>query len=209
MTKTKSILIAGRLSLTFAMLVVVCARVVPAYSQQDQTALVLQQTPRQGGTITPEPGVHYFAMNTEVTLTAVPKPGYQFVFWLGQVSDPKANSTVVYSDSPKIVIAVFERAKYEFLAEQGVTDWIPGGGLIRRGGDYARAAGPGGGGRRPQKRYLTNGNGQYENGNGNGNGDEDKPDELSVPEVPEPATVVLLGLGGSLIFVGRRRKRKN
>lgn len=205
MKKKKSILIVGRQTVTFVLLVVVCAIVAPAYSQQDQTALVLQQTPRQGGTVTPEPGVHYFALNAEVTLTAVPKPGYQFVFWLGQVSNPKANSTTVYFDSPKIVIAVFERAEYEFLAEQEVTDWLSGGGLIGRGPDYARAAGPGGGGRRPQKRYFTNGNGYHENGNG----DEEEPDEFPVPEVPEPATVVLLGLGGSLIFAGRRRKRKN
>jgi len=197
-------LIVGRQRLKFVLLLVFFAVVVPAYSQQDQTALVLQQTPRQGGTVSPDIGVHYYALNAEVTLTAVPKPGYHFIFWLGDVRDPKASSTTVYFDSPKMVIAVFERAEYEFLDRHEYEDWIPGGGLIGHPEDYARAAGPGGGGQRPQKRYFTTVNGSHHE-----NGNEKKPTPLPVPDVPEPATVVLLGLGASLIFARRRRKRKN
>jgi len=204
MTKGKSVSIVRRQRITSILLVVVCAFVAPAYCQQNQAVLVLQQAPRQGGSISPEAGIHYFGLNSEVTLTAVPKPGYQFVFWLGDVSDPKANSTTVYFDAPKIVIAVFERAKYEYLAEHEYEDWIPGGGLIPRPGDYARAAGAGGGGQRPRKRYY-NGNGYHENGNG----EEEEPDEFPVPEVPEPATAVLIRVGGSLIFARVRRKRKS
>ncbi|MHC4207590.1 MAG: InlB B-repeat-containing protein, partial [Planctomycetota bacterium] len=73
--------------------------------------LLLEQTPVKGGEITPVAGVHYFKPDSEVILTAVPKAGYKFIHWLGDVSDPTSANTVVYLNEPKVIIAVFEQAK--------------------------------------------------------------------------------------------------
>jgi len=156
-------------------------------------ALLLQQTPPDGGTITPEVGMHHFDLNADVTLTAVARPGYQFVYWLGDVSDPTANRTVVYLDAPKIVIAIFERAEYEFLDVQEKAQSAPGGGLLAGAADYTRQGFAGGGGRRP------NGPSWPEPPEG-----EPDDDDFPVP-IPEPATVCLLGLGGLTLLCRRRR----
>ncbi|UCG48369.1 MAG: hypothetical protein JSU94_01075, partial [Phycisphaerales bacterium] len=55
-------------------------------------------------------------------MSAHPKPGYQFVHWLGDVSDATATRTVVYLNKPKVVVAVFEQAEY------GARDILPGAG---------------------------------------------------------------------------------
>ena len=83
-----------------AIAIIVCWLFAPAYCQTPDVALLLQQTPSKGGAITPIAGVHHFELNSEITLTAVPKPGYQFLYWLGDVSDPGATKTVVYLDKP-------------------------------------------------------------------------------------------------------------
>ncbi len=187
----------------------------PAYCQTDGIALLLQQTPPQAGKISPGVGVHRFELHTELTLTAVPKPGYQFVYWMGDVSDPTANNTILYLDAPKIVIAVFERAEYEPLdieeAEAGLQPQSRPVGGMTAGGGFRGGGGGGGIGRKPG-RIVPNG----ENGNGE---DEDFPvppegidfpvppegDDLPVPEpIPEPATVLLFGLGGLALLRKRR-----
>ena len=185
-----------------ALAVVLCGLLEPAYCETDGTALLLQQAPPQGGKISPSVGVHHFEPYAEVTLTAVPKPGYHFVYWLGDVSDPTANSTIVYLDAPKIVIAVFERVEYDFLAVEERPQGSPVGGLSPSGADYSRGGGGGGIGRRPSPPSSP---------------EEEKPEEkedfpvppegndFPVPEpIPEPATVLLLGLG-SLALLRKRR----
>ena len=184
----------------------------PAYCQTDGIALLLQQTPPEAGKISPGVGVHRFELHTELTLTAIPKPGYQFVYWMGDVSDTTANNTILYLDAPKIVIAVFERAEYELLdVEAGLQPQSrPVGGMTASGGDYSRRGG-GGAGRRPIG-IVANG----ENGNGE---DEDFPvppegndfpvppegNDFPVPEpIPEPATILLLSLS-SLALLRKRR----
>ena len=192
MKRNSSICIRWKAAI-LAVMFILCALLKPAYCETDGTALLVQQTPVQGGTITPDVGVHHFDLDTDVTLTAVPRPGYQFVYWLGDVSDPAANRTVVYIDAPKIVIAIFERAEYEFLDVQERAQSAPGGGLFASAADYARQGFGGGGGRRP--------NGPSWPKPPNGEPDDD---DFPVP-IPEPATVCLLGLGGLSLLCRRHR----
>jgi hypothetical protein len=158
--------------------------------------LLLEQTPVKGGEITPVAGVYHFESGSEVTLTAVPKPGYQFVHWLGDVSDSTASSTVVYLNQPKVIIAVFEQAEHDILAENA----LPAGG-----------GGAGGSGLVPTAVNLTRPGG-VSAGGGGGKG---KPPTIvyslqggdKSAEVPEPATSVLLALGGIFAFARRRARR--
>jgi len=78
-------------------------------AQTTDISLLLEQIPTHGGTITPEPGVYYFKPDAEIILTAAPRPGYQFVCWLGDVSDRTASRTVAYLNKPKVIIAVFQK----------------------------------------------------------------------------------------------------
>ncbi len=165
----------------------------PAYCQTPEVALLLQQSPAKGGVITPIAGVYHFELNSEITLTAVPKPGYQFVYWLGDVSDPAATNTIVYLDKPKIIIAVFEQSEYGVLAAE---EGMPGGGGGGGGGlattvaNYGQTGGisGGGGGVKPKLRkpvYPT-----------------------SSEVIPEPATGVLLVLGSLFAFARRGVKNR-
>jgi hypothetical protein len=82
----------------------------------DGTALMMQLSPADGGKVNIEPGVHMYDKNSEVTLKAAPNPGYQFVYWVGNVAEPTSSSTSVLLDGPKIIIAVFEKSKFNILA---------------------------------------------------------------------------------------------
>ncbi len=182
----------GRVALTFAIVMIACGLFAPAYCQAD-VVLLLEQTPVKGGEITPVAGVYHFAPGSEVTLTATPKPGYHFVHWLGDVSDPTATNTVVYLNKPKVVIAVFEQTEHGISADGDGLPTAGGGapgGLFPTAVDLSRPGGfSGGGGARPQPPHFT-----YIIGN--------KPP----PQVPEPATGVLLLMGG-LFAVARKRTR--
>jgi hypothetical protein len=181
--------------LRLAAVIIAFGLIVPAYcqTQTKDIVLLLEQTPVKGGKITPVAGVHYFKPDSEVILTAVPKTGYKFIHWLGDVSDPTSASTVVYLNEPKVIIAVFEQS------EQGISGdgegllvgggGGGGGGLFPTALDFSRPGGFGGGGAKPQKPvYYVKGK---------------KP----TPEVPEPATGLLMMLGGLLAFKRRSPKR--
>jgi hypothetical protein len=144
----------------------------PAYCQTSGVTLLIEQNPPQGGVITPGVGVHNFDINAEVTLTAIPKPGYQFIHWLGDVVDPTASTTVVYLNKPKIIIAVFEQTEYGFLLEAATVSTGSPSSFVGGGGYLPPSAGGGGGGYIPP-------------------GPPPKP-----PPIPEPATGLLLALGG-------------
>ncbi|MHC4627875.1 MAG: InlB B-repeat-containing protein [Planctomycetota bacterium] len=181
----------GRRRLALAAAIMVWGLFAPAHCQAQQVLLLLEQTPVKGGKITPVAGVHHFKPGSEVVLSASPKPGYQFVHWLGDVSDAKARSTVVYLDEPKVIVAVFEQADY------GAKDILAGGG------------GGGGGGLMP-----TAGNFFLQNGINAGGGGGGKPPQgpivytkEPIPQVPEPATGVLL-VTGTLFALARRRARR-
>jgi hypothetical protein len=152
--------------------------------------LLMQQPDSRAGAVTPDVGVHHFDLNAEILLTAVPKPGYYFVYWIGDVSDPTAISTTIYMDAPKIVVAVFTRSEFEFLDE---TMMLGGGsgGLRPSAADYSNQGGLEGTSEKPNPP--------------NPNPPPPTSDVFPVP-TPEPATVLLLGLG-SLLFVRRGIKR--
>jgi len=174
-------------ALILAATIIGCGLFAPADCHAGEIVLLLEQTPVKGGDISPNAGVHHFAPGSEIVLSANPKPGYQFVHWLGDVSDATASSTVVYLNKPKVIVAVFEQAEY------GTKDILPGGG------------GGGGGGLMP-----TAGNfypqGGISAGGGGGGAGPITPNKTT-PEVPEPATGVLLVMG-SLFAFARRRVRK-
>jgi len=180
----------------------------PSYSQGSKMALLLQQTPVEGGSVEPGTGVHRLDGNSQITLRAEPQPGYQFITWLGDVAEPTSSVTEAYMDSPKIIIAVFERAEFDNLKAADLIFSSPGGGLRRSAGDISSGGGGGAGGERPGK-YPGRPRIKFEE------------DELPVPEegeisdfpvpgegeVPEPATVILL-LSGAAMVRTRRRKLK-
>jgi len=109
-------LLRGRITLAVA--VMAFGLIAPAYSQTQDIVLLLEQTPVKGGEITPAAGVHHFKPGSEVFLKAVPKPGYKFVRWLGEVSDATATSTIAYLNKPKVIIAVFEQAEHGVSADE-------------------------------------------------------------------------------------------
>ena len=84
-------------------------------------ALIIEKTPYDGGVVTPDSGVHKFGLNQMVTLMAEPKNGYRFLYWLGDVTEMTCNQTSVWVDSPKIVIAVFERTEFELPEDIGLS----------------------------------------------------------------------------------------
>lgn len=184
----------GLKSLTAVLAIIAGWLFAPAYCQTSDVALLLQQTPNKGGAITPDAGVYHFKQNSEVTLTAAPKPGYQFVYWIGDVSDPAAISTSVYLDKPKIIIAVFEQGGYGVPA---VEKGISGGG------------GGGGGGSGFISPAMTFG--QAGSISGVAGGVKPKIYQSAYPKsevIPEPATCILLGFGSLFAFVRRRTKSR-
>ena len=174
-----------------------------AYCESDGYAMMIQQSPVDAGRVTPSIGIHRFTANKITTLTAIPKPGYRFVYWLGDVIDSTTNETTVIADGPKIIIAVFERTEYEFWTRDEMI-------MASRGasGSYSKRESIGGRGRAP------GGFKEPDNGGGGGDdGDEDEPEDMTdfpVPTeespVPDPATIALLGLG-SIPVLAKRKKR--
>ena len=151
------------------------------------------------GAVTPDVGVHHFDLDAGVLLTAVPKPGYYFVYWIGDVSDPTAISTIIYMDAPKIVVAVFARSEFAFSLEETMMLGGGGGGTYPSAADYSNQGYTGGGSKRPPSPPPPPPSDEFPV--------PPPPDELPVPaHLPEPATALLLGLG-SLLFVRRGTKR--
>ncbi|MFQ6036478.1 MAG: PEP-CTERM sorting domain-containing protein [Sedimentisphaerales bacterium] len=205
--KRRSHIFLGLRAIILAAVVILVSLGGSAYCQTEGVSLLLQQIPAQGGTITPSVGVHHLKPNSEITLTANPRPGYQFIGWLGDVSDPKASSTVAYINGPKIIIALFERTEYENLPPQ----------TSSAGGGGSGASGSASGG---STSFFANPSGLMIGGGGGG-----KPKvPLSIPRavswpinikpsapkptVPEPATMILLALGSLFTFARRSVKRQ-
>lgn len=151
---------------------------------QNNYDVFMQESPVGAGVIKPGIGMHTYQARESVTLSTAPKPGYRFVGWLGDVRDSTSNRTSMVVDGPKIVIAVFERDEYEFLEKSGPQ--------ISQGPPAL------------YPRYDS-----YTNGHGIIPRPPDEPDDPEypkekefpppVPEIPEPATMMLFGLGALLI----------
>jgi len=179
--------------------------------QTESYSLMVQQSPADAGFVSPPSGVHRIQIGDQVVVQAAAHPGYRFLYWLGDVSDSSTDQSVVVIDAPKIVIAVFGRAEYDIVPAEAKGGGGGGGGDGPDAGVLTPSAvhgvgslgssGPGrapASGRRPQIIPPPN-------------GDDEVPvpgDGIPVPggpEVPEPATLVLLGLGAIVLL--RRKPR--
>ncbi|MHC4264780.1 MAG: InlB B-repeat-containing protein [Planctomycetota bacterium] len=177
-----------------------------AYCQGDGTALLVQVSPPGAGVVTPGPGVHRFTSDSQVDLSAVANEGYQFVYWLGDTIEPSKQNTLTVLDSPKIIVAVFERSSFAFAIEEQVaalTSQI--GGVFGSRPDLSIGSGGGGGGARFDRPDGFQGGEPPDNG--------DAP-EFPVPDdsesavvTPEPTTSGLF-LFGSLMVLLRRKRRQ-
>lgn len=150
--------------------------------------LILRQSPYSGGQMDPEPGIYYFEEGTEVRLTANPGRGYRFIRWLGSVADPNSAVTIAYLDQPKVIIAVFQAAPV--TAGAGGLEQATIGSLRSQTPVVSRrlyAAGGGGGGGVPYSHVSP----QRHTGH---------------IVIPEPATVLLVGLSAAVLR--RRRLRR-
>lgn len=143
--------------------------------------LCIEQSPAKAGRVTPDSGTHRFSANALVALTAEPQPGYQFAYWLGDVTDPTAKQTTVHVNSPKVIVAVFLPAEKDPFERK-----LGGGG--GGGGDMLAATAV----------DLSSPGWSPSGGR--------KRDTIETPTIhtPEPATLALLTLGALVL---RRRRR--
>ena len=175
------------------------------YEQEQGYCLLVQESPVDAGFVTPEPGVHRIGLNEMVVLKAVPKPGYRFLYWLGDVDSPTANETITNLDSPKIVIAVFEREEFSLLTPSTMPQkGRGGGGSIASANKFSprKIASSGGTERLRLPRQVLPDPDPFPVP-----GDSDDEDDFPVPddEIPEPATIALMGFGAVTVL---RRKRR-
>ncbi len=153
----------------------------------DGYALLVQQSPPDAGMVTPGSGVHKKPIGETVTLSAVPKPGYRFMYWLGDVENSSALDTTISINSPKMVVAVFAREDHDDLPGLGMID----GDHYQGPNRYYNPVNPAAAVSPASSDYST----------------PDYPDYPEDPDdpvpVPEPTTILLLGLGAMVTL--RRR----
>jgi len=197
-------------AMLMAMTVIIAILCPPGYCLMEPEqgyVLMIEQSPPDAGYVTPGVGVHEIGLNETATLKAIPKAGYRFVYWLGDVADPTVNLTTIFVGAPKLVIAVYERNEYEFLAASEAVE--PGtaiGGLMAnrypvRMGPAVRAP------RFPEPWEYPPMPEPFRN-------DRELPvpdvgdDKFPVP-VPEPTSIIMLSLGGVSLFLRKRRRNSD
>ncbi|AQT70219.1 hypothetical protein STSP2_03425 [Anaerohalosphaera lusitana] len=172
------------------------ATVSPVQAATGEYSLMVQRSPVDGGTVTPDAGVHSYNKAEKTTITASPRPGYRFAGWLGDVGNNSSASTTITVDSPKMVVAVFQREDEEetvILTEEQSPQSQASGPLHRN----SRGVGAGGG--------ASPAGGGFPIASGDDDPEIIPVDPPETPEIPEPATILLLGAGGLLL---RRRPRQ-
>ena len=165
-------------------------------------ALLIQQSPPDGGVVTPGSGVHRAPIGETVSLSAVPKSGYRFMYWLGDVENSSAHDTTISVDAPKMVVAVFSRENHdEELPSLGIVDGVSsaggGGGRyfnpVSGPGSVSPASGP------ADVKFVYNFPDPPIIDEGNDIPVPKDGADVPVPNIPEPATVLLVGLGGLML----------
>ena len=167
--------------------------ICPAVARSGEVELVLDRSPSQGGEITPGAGVHRFASRADVTITALPQPGYRFAYWLGDVADSTSSTTSIRMGISKAVVAVFETDQAETSAERQDV-------IVESQG----AGGGGGGGLVHTAAGFWVGGAVSVSGGTSSSGQTSVRESPSSP-VPEPATLALMGLGAAILCRTRRR----
>lgn len=184
-TLTQSVKVYARM-LALILLLTTCVAVA-----QDDTgyALLLQSSPQEAGSITPGNGVHKVQVGQTVELSAVPRAGYRFLYWLGDVGAVGTVRTTVQLDSPKMVVAVFERERFDDLKDANIIAGSAEGGMISSGSSVS------GGG------SISGGSYPIINPTpGPTPPVQPEDDDFPVPgDIPEPATIALLSLGAFLL----------
>lgn len=114
-----------------------------AYCQAVEVAVLIEQSPPKGGEVAGGTGVRYFPFGSTIRLTAVPSPGYHFLFWLGDVVDPQSINTVAHLDGPMVIVAVYAKTSEEkFFEREDMSSSIE---MATRGEGEGEAGGGGGG----------------------------------------------------------------
>lgn len=176
----------------------------PVGFSQSGYVLLVQQTPVDGGTVTPQPGIHSYGVNEAVIITATSAVGYQFLYWLGDVSEPGSITTTVVLDGPKIIVAVFERVEYGDLVldeDEAPRASLGRGGLLPAVRNFRIGGGGGGGAFHPGPEPFTP---VTRNVEITEEPIAEEEDEFPVP-IPEPSTLALLAAMAPLIL-SRRSK---
>jgi hypothetical protein len=170
-----------------AVLVVTVALAARARGDTPAFDLLIDRSPADAGRVTPDSGTHRFSANSTVSLRADPQPGYQFAYWLGDVSDPTAEQTTVLVNESKVVVAVFHPAPARRIEEQMGSGGGGGDNLMLTATDLSTPgwSSPGGGGRTHT---------------------EIIPIFIEPIPTPEPGTIALLTIG-TLLLRQRRPSR--
>lgn len=165
-------------------------------------SVMVMQSPPDGGTVTPQSGIYEARADETLTLTAMPKPGYKFLYWLGDVTEVDSERTSVLVNGPKIIIAIFEKAVFAGMTEEGLMEEGRSvGGLRRVGTDFR--FGPGISSADPPEYDYNYSTWQWPDID-----DDEEVNDFPVPEVPEPASCVILGLGAASLLVMRRKNNR-
>jgi len=145
--------------------------------------LLIDRSPADAGRVTPTSGTHRFSANSRVSLRADPQPGYQFAYWLGDVSDPTADETTVLVNESKVVVAVFHPESKRRIEDHTGSGGGGGDNLTLTATDLTTPGWTSPGGSRTHTEIV--------------------PVFVGPIPTPEPATIALLSLGALLLRARR------